>query len=60
MASGGIASLGTTTIGNGSTEGPGDGEEAGSGNNLVDGGSNIGDHMTVFCWGFCYFNHGQC
>ena len=42
MASGGIASLGMTTIRNGSTEGPGDGGVAGSGGNLVDGGSNVG------------------
>ena len=40
--SGGIASSEMTTIGNGSTMGPGDGGVAGSGDNLVDGGSNVG------------------
>ena len=36
MTSGGIASLGMPTIGNGSTKGPGDGGAAGNGDNLVD------------------------
>ena len=41
-ASGGIASLEMTTFGNGSTKGPGDGAVAGSGDDLADGGSNVG------------------
>ena len=39
----GIANLGMTTIRNGSTEGPGYGGAVGSGGNLVNGGSNVGN-----------------
>ena len=51
IASGGIASSGMTTIGNGSTKGPGDGGAAGSGDNLVDGESNVGTMQQCFVGG---------
>ena len=48
---GGIVSLGMTTIRNCSTKEPGDGGAASSGEDLVDGGSNVGATQQCFVGG---------